>query len=197
MTKLYLGLSLSDNSNNDSGLAIINEDNEIIRLEKFSKMQDIEAFFNKYEDLENLHICVSLAWNNSMLNGKWRILSKPYQLLQGTNIVNRDNWAQRYSHRGKDFFANLAKKSASFNRFEVYLTRQSMGLNSGFKERTPADCKFLQGALKSLYHVDCMQSNMMPMSQLEAVVGALLAQKLQTKTPNVLFEFNESKVVNI
>lgn len=195
MTKLYAGLSLADNSNNYSGLVVLNDDNEIVNLEKFLKMQEIENFFNNYK--EDLNICVALPWNNSMLNGKWRITSKPYQRLEGTNVLNRDNWIQRYSNRGKEFFTKLASRTESFNYFETYLTRQAMGLTSGFKERTPADCKFLQGALKSMYGIDCQQTNMMPMAQLEAIVGALLAKKYANdEKTSVLFEFNDINVIN-
>ena len=59
-----------------------------------------------------------------------------------------------------------------------------MNLNSCYKERSPADCKFLQQTLKFEYGLD-LPTNMMPMSQLEAVVGAILAREKSENPQNV------------
>ena len=92
----YIGLSLASGSTVDSVLAVLDEDNQIILLDKFYKMNDIIFFFENYSSLNNSKICVSLPWDRTMLEGKWRVLSKPYQLVStNPNIPNRDNWTQR------------------------------------------------------------------------------------------------------
>lgn len=182
----YIGLSLASGSTVDSGLAVLDEDNQIILLDKFYKMNDIIFFFENYSSLNNSKICVSLPWDRTMLEGKWRVLSKPYQLVStNPNIPNRDNWTQRYSNRGSDFLKELTERGIEVNRFELFLTRQSMHLNSCFKERSPADCKFLQQTLKIEYGFDELPVNMMPMSQLEAIVGAILAKEARYAPENI------------
>jgi len=195
----YIGLSLASTSAMDSGVAILDEDNNLILVDKLYKMHDIIHFFENFSSLKYSKICVSLAWDKTMLNGKWRILSKPYQLVAtNPNMPNQDNWTQRFTTRGAEFFKSLIESGAEVNRFELYLTRQSMHLNSSFKERSPADCKFLQQTLKNEWGID-LPANMMPMSQLEAIVGALLAKE-KAKNPNnikTLFQFKETDVIDV
>lgn len=134
-----------------------------------------------------------------MLNGKWRILGKPYQLVATNPLMpNREGWTQRYSTRGCEYFKSLVEKGVEVNRFELYLTRQSMNLNSCYKERSPADCKFLQQTLKYEWGLD-LPANMMPMSQLEAIVGALLARENAKNPQNVkvVSSFKDFNVIDI
>lgn len=173
----YVGLSLAASSGMDSGVAILDEDNNLIHVDKLYTMNDVMFFFDNFPSLKYSKICVSLVWDRTMLNGKWRILGKPYQLVSTNRLIpNRDSWTQRYSTRGCEYFKSLIEKGVEINRFELYLTRQSFHLNSCYKERSPADCKFLQQTLKYEWQLD-LPSNMMPMSQLEAIVGAIFSKR--------------------
>ena len=197
----YLGLSLTSGSTLDTGLAIIDEADNIIMIDKFYKMNDVIHFFENFSSLKQSKICVSLPWDKTMLNGKWRVLSKPYQMVATNPLMpNQDNWTQRYSTRGAEFFKSLQEEqSIDVNRFELYLTRQSLHLNSCFKERSPADCKFLQQALKYEWGYEDLPVNMMPMSQLEAIVGAILAKE-NTKNPSnikVVSHFRGLNVIDV
>lgn len=115
------------------------------------------------------------------------------------NLLNRENWTQRYSTRGCEYFKSLLDNGIDICRFELYLTRQKLSLSSYFKERTPADCKFLQNALKTEYQFEDIPPNMMPMSQMEAVVGALIMRERATHPDNIhkIFDFNGIDVINI
>ncbi len=195
----YVGLSLTAGSTMDTGLAVLDEDYNLIMVDKLYKMNDVIFFFENFSSLKQSKICVSLPWDRTLLNGKWRILSKPYQLVAtNPNIKNIDNWTQRYSTRGCEFFNSLQEQGIEVNRFELYLTRQSLHLNSCFRERTPADCKFLQQVLTNEWGID-LPVNMMPMSQLEAIVGAILAME-NTKNPDnikELFTFKGKRVIDV
>lgn len=195
----YIGLALSASSGMDSGVAVLDEDNNLILVDKLYTMNDVMFFFDNYPMLKYSKICVSLVWDRTMLNGKWRILGKPYQLVATNPLMpNREGWTQRYSTRGCEYFKSLTEKGIEVNRFELYLTRQSMNLNSCYKERSPADCKFLQQALKYEFGLE-LPVNMMPMSQLEAIVGALLARE-NTKNPQnvkIVSNFKDFNVIDI
>ncbi|MCM1010706.1 MAG: hypothetical protein NC390_07525 [Fusobacterium sp.] len=195
----YVGLSLTAGSTMDTGLAVLDEDYNLIMVDKLYKMNDVMFFFENFSSLKQSKICVSLPWDRTLLNGKWRILSKPYQLVAtNPNIKNIDNWTQRYSTRGCDFFNSLQEQGVEVNRFELYLTRQSLHLNSCFRERTPADCKFLQQVLTNEWGID-LPVNMMPMSQLEAIVGAILAMENSKNPDNIkeLFTFRGQRVIDV
>ena len=195
----YIGLALSASSGMDSGVAVLDEDNNLILVDKLYTMNDVMFFFDNYPMLKYSKICVSLVWDRTMLNGKWRILGKPYQLVATNPLMpNREGWTQRYSNRGCEYFKSLVEKGIEVNRFELYLTRQSMNLNSCYKERSPADCKFLQQTLRYKWGLD-LPANMMPMSQLEAIVGALLARENAKNPQNVkvVSSFKDFNVIDV
>lgn len=199
MNHYFIGLMLASGANTESGVAVLDRNNEIILLDKLFSMQDVQHFFENFSSLKNSQVCVSLPWDNSMLNGKWRVLSKQYQLVSSNdNFQNVDNWTQRFSNRGSDYFNSLVEEGVKINRFELYLTRQALKLDSCFKERSPADCKALQNALKVKYGFSTLLSNMMPMAHLEALVGAILAKNISennNKPEKPLFEFNGLPVI--
>ena len=188
----YIGLSLSASSGMDSGVAVMDEDCNLILVDKLYTMNDVMFFFDNYPMLNYSKICTSLVWDRTMLNGKWRILGKPYQLVSTNPLIpNREGWTQRYSTRGCEYFKSLTEKGIDVDRFEIYLTRQSLNLNSCYKERSPTDCKFLQQTLKYEWGME-LPINMMPMSQLEAIVGAILARE-KAKNPNNIRVISKSK----
>ena len=93
---------------------------------------------------------------------------------------------------------SLIEEGIEVNRFELYLTRQSLHLNSFYRERTPADCKFLQQVLTNEWGID-LPVNMMPMSKLEAIVGAILAMENNKNPDNIkqLFTFRGQRVIDV
>ena len=203
MEHYFIGLMLSSGANTESGVAVLDRNNEIILIDKLFSMQDVQHFFDNFSSLKNSQICISLPWDNTMLNGKWRVLSKQYQLIgSNDNFQNTDNWTQRFSNRGSDYFNTLIEQGAKINRFELYLTRQALKLDSCFKERSPADCKALQNALRIKCGYSSLPSNMMPMAELEAIVGAILAKNISEENEKTvkfeekpLFEFNGVPVI--
>ena len=196
----YVGLSLAATSSMDSGVAVLDENNKIILIDKLYKMSDVIFFFENFSSLKNSKVCISVPPDKTMLEGKWRILSKPYQLVStNEHIPNRDNWTQRHSNRGSEYFMELTQRGITVNRFDIYLTRQSLHLNSCYKDRSPADCKFLQQALRYEWGFDELPSNMMPVSHLEGIIGAILAKKydLSPQEMSVIYKFRGLDVIDI
>ena len=178
MAKFYIGLSLGPASTVESGVAVMQDDGTLSYVDKLFSMNDVIYFFENFHSLKDSVVMVSLPWDNAMLNGKWRVLSKPYQRIhENTMFRNADNWMQRFSPRGSDYLSKLVEQGVDVVRFEVYLTRQKLNLYSNYKERSPADCKFYQSALKLNYGFSNLPNNMMPVAQLEAITGALLAKE--------------------
>ena len=194
-----VGLSLGASSSIESGVAVRElTSGKLIHIDKLFSMSDIQLFFDNYVSIKNSVICVSLPWDNTLLEGKWRVLSKQYQLIHNDEgmFLNRDNWMQRFSTRGSDLFSKLSEQGADIVRFEVYLARQKLNLYSNYKERSSADCKFLQSTLKFEYGFDTLPANMMPVGELEAIVGTILAEKKFKQETKEIFEFKSLPVIN-
>lgn len=194
-----VGLSLGPTSSVESGIAVREiASGKLIYVDKLFSMNDVNLFFENYPSLKNSAICVSLPWDNTMLEGKWRVLSKPYQMIHTLgNFPNSDNWMQRFSTRGSDLLLSLKEQGCDVSRFEVYLTRQKLNLYSNFKERSSADCKFLQGTLKTEFGFEELPANMMPVAQLEAIVGTILAEEKLNGNTKEIFNFKDLSVINI
>ena len=54
----------------------------------------------------------------------------------------------------------------------------AFGNGYAFRERTPVDCKALQDTLRIKYNMRELPVNMLPVAQLEAILGAILAQMI-------------------
>jgi len=200
MIQFAVGMSLGPSSSVESGVAVMEiKTGRLIYVDKLFSMSDVQLFFDNYNSIKDSIFCISLPWDNTMMEGKWRVLSKPYQFIHEheEEFINKDNWMQRFSPRGSELFLNLKNDGVDISRYEVYLTRLQMNLYSNFKERSSADCKFLQSALKLEHGFNELPSNMMPVAQLEAIVGALLGRaKLEGKTKEI-FTFRNLSVLNL
>ncbi|MBQ9688884.1 hypothetical protein IJV79_04540, partial [bacterium] len=161
MKKYFIGLTLAPSSIVDSGVVVVDRNNEIIFMDKLYTMNDVRFFFENFASLKDSQVCVSIPQDNTLINGKWRLLSKHYQMVNSNDrILNTDNWTERFSHRGSDLFLELKEKGISINRYGIYLTRQALGLVSHIKDRSPGDCKFLQTMLKTRFGFENLPSNM-------------------------------------
>lgn len=200
MIQYSVGMSLGPSSSVESGVAVREiATGKLIYVDKLFSMSDVQLFFDNYSSIQNSVFCISLPWDNTMMEGKWRVLSKPYQLIHENEdrFLNRDNWMQRFAPIGSELFMKLKEEGADISRFEVYLTRQKFNLYSNFKERSSADCKFLQSALKYEYNFDSLPANMMPVAQLEAIVGCLLGEEKLKNNTGKIFEFRGLDVINL
>ena len=200
MIQYSVGMSLGPSSSVESGVAVREiATGKLIYVDKLFSMSDVQLFFDNYSSIQNSVFCISLPWDNTMMEGKWRVLSKPYQIIHENEdrFLNRDNWMQRFAPRGSELFMKLKEEGADISRFEVYLTRQKFNLYSNFKERSSADCKFLQSALKYEYNFDSLPANMMPVAQLEAIVGCLLGEEKLKNNTGKIFEFRGLDVINL
>ena len=198
MTEYYIGMSLSPASTIETGVVELDERNTLILVDKLFSMNDVQFFFDNFSSLKQSKVCVSLPWDNTLMTGKWRILSKPYQMVTThKGFLNTEDWLDRYSYRGCDCINKLISNGIDVKRFDLYLSRLKLNLYSNFKQRSPADCKFLQSILKNEYGFVDIPTNMMPAGALEAVVGAIVARAYAKGETNIISEFAGVDVINV
>lgn len=198
MVNYYVGMSLSPSSTIETGLVVMDEDKNLILVDKLFSMNDVQHFFDNFSSLKNSKICISLPWDNTLMTGKWRILSKPYQLVTTHGgFLNNEDWLQRFSSRGCDYINKLIASGADIKRFDIYLSRLKLNLYSNFKQRSPADCKFLQNILKVEYGLSEIPANMMPAGALEAIVGAFVSKAYAENKTESIAKFRGVEVINL
>ena len=108
MTEYYIGMSLSPASTIETGVVVLDERNTLILVDKLFSMNDVQFFFDNFSSLKQSKVCISLPWDNTLMTGKWRILSKPYQMVTThKGFLNTEDWLDRYSSRGCDCINKL------------------------------------------------------------------------------------------
>lgn len=181
-----IGLSLAPNSNHNSAVCVLDNNRQIVLLDKLFFTDDIKLFFENSPCVKNSILMVSLAVDEQLLDGKWRIHSKNYKAIGELFKVNKNNWTNRLNDRLKDLLLSLNEKKCRVFRCNVNLLRQSYGLNPDYLEKTSLDCKSFQSGLKIKYGFDLMSDNLLPAANLEAILCALFAydikeNRVQTK----------------
>ena len=193
----FIGLSLSNSSNYDSSICVLDKFKKIVLLDKFYFGADIDYFFETSPYVANSIVGVNVAYDNSMLDGKWRIHSKNYKPLFDNFKINRDNWTNRILKRCSDTILKLKERNIKVIRCDINQLRMAYGLNSHFLNRTSIDCKNLQTSMKIKYGFSQMPDNMLPASSLEAVIIAMFTHDyvngVETK---VMFELDGIPVLS-
>lgn len=198
----FIGISLSGLSTIDSAIAVIDSKMNIISLEKMFSINDIKYFLENLAGKKNSIITVSIPENEIMLNSKWKYNSRTYDTVNfEKKIKNIEGWTNRYSFRGCDYFRELNNKGLDIFRFDVNNMKKVFGNCYAYREHTPIDCKSLQDTLRMKYGMRELPVNMLPVAQLEAILGAILSKFLYIKhpefEPQIIGEYEGLPIIGI
>lgn len=177
----YIGFSLAPNSSHTSSVCVIDKNKEIVLLDKLYFTDDIKLFFETSPFIKNSIIFAGLCPDESLLDGKWRIHSKNYKMIDGMFAINRNNWTNRYTPRLSDMFRELNAKTCPVYRCNLNLLRMAYGLSANYPEKTSLDCKNFQIGLKIKYGFSNMPDNLLPSTSLESILCALFAYDFDKK----------------
>lgn len=173
----FIGLSLSNSSNYDSSICVLDRNSNIVLLDKFYSAYDIDYFFETSPYIKNSIVCASIAYDNKMLEGKWRVHSKNYKLMGDYFKINKDDWTNRISKRCSETFRKLKENNIKIIRCDINQLRQAYGLCPHFLNRTSIDCKNLQISLKIKFDFTQLPENMLPASGLESIICAMFGME--------------------
>ena len=185
----FIGISLSGLSTIESAVAVLDKDLHVVTLDKLFSMSDVKYFLDNWAGKQNSVIMVSIPENEVMLSHKWKYNSRTYDLVNfDKQMINKDDWTNRYSKRGSEYFKELQDEGIDIFRFDVDNMKKFFGNCYAYRERTPIDCKALQDTLRMKYNMRELPVNMLPVAQLEALLGAFLAQMLVTKNKDFTYK---------
>ncbi len=198
----FIGISLGALSTIESAAAVLDKDMHVITLDKLFSMNDVKYFLENFAGIQNSVIMISIPENEVMLSQKWKYNSRTYDLVNfDKKMINREDWTNRFSSRGCEFFRDLSVKNIDIFRFDTDNMKKVMGNCYAYRDRTPVDCKALQDTLRIKYNMRELPVNMLPVAQLEAILGAVLANMLTFGSNDfeckILGEFEGLKVIGI
>lgn len=199
----FVGISLASGANLESGAAVMDRNKNLILLDKLFTIEDVKYFIGNFVGKPNAIFNISIPLNPTMLNAKWKLYSREYQLIQSSKLIDVEKleWTHRFSHRGCDYFRDLAIKGTDVFRFDIGELKSSFGISGIYKDRSPAECKFFQNALKFKFKIPDLPSNMIPAAQLEAILGAYLGFIMTDKNNEYSYkiksEYHNLKVVGV
>jgi hypothetical protein len=128
LKNFFMGISLSNSQNYDSSIAVLNKNKQIISMDKFYDIRDLEIFLDNYNSINETVFCASLPTDSSLLEGKWRIHSKNYKMLNNKFEVNKNNWTNRISKRGCEVLTKYKEEGAQIFRFDISQLRAAYKL---------------------------------------------------------------------
>ena len=181
----FIGIALGGLSTIESAAAVLDRNLNVIMLDKLFSMSDVKYFLDNFAGKQNAVILVSIPENEVMISSKWKYNSRTYQPVNlGKKMLNKVGWTNRFSTRGSEYFKELHETGIDVYRFDVDNMKKVIGNCYAYRERTPVDCKSLQDTLRIKYNMRELPVNMLPVAQLEAILGAFLAQKITTDDKN-------------
>lgn len=187
----FIGISLGGLSTTESAAAVLDKNLKVILLDKLFSMSDVKYFLDNFAGKQNAIILVSVPENEVMISSKWKYISRTYYPVNlNRKMMNRDNWTNRFATRGSEYFKDLSEEGYDIYRFDVDNMKKALSNGYAFKERTPIDCKALQDTLRLKYGMRELPVNMLPVAQLEAILGAFLGKEMAFPSN----DFNPQKI---
>lgn len=198
----FIGICLGSNNVTETAVAILDKSLNIITLDKLFSLTDIKYFFDTQVGRKQSLVCVTIPKNDTMISSKWKYLARTYHPVNlNSKIKNHDAWANRFSTRASDFLLEQQAEGLDMFRCDIDNLKKELASCYSFQDRTPIDCKTLQITLRSKFQIPNLPNNMLPVSQLEAILCAYFARMIvlgeEGKDFRELYEFCHMKVYGI
>jgi hypothetical protein len=174
----FVGISLSPLATADSGIAVMDKDLNILRIDKFYNIEDFTHYLTSFGPLDSCVFCIDLPKNINMVNGKWRYESRYTKMFKLRDYgENKFEWAERFSDRGTDVCDGLKRSGLEVYRHYSYFTKTKLDLLPPFKSRTPSAGRYLQLTIEDKLNIKGIPPSFLALSGLDAVIAAYAAWK--------------------
>ena len=113
----FVGISMSSAVTNESGIAVLDKNLNILRIDKFFNLNDLQTYIKRLAPAESIIISVDLPKNIIMFNGKWRQEAKNVRSLFNMPERTKYSWTARFSDRGSDLCDSLSSLNIDVCRY--------------------------------------------------------------------------------
>jgi len=175
---LFVGLDLAPVDSLETGIAVIDRDRKLVRMEKLESDRQIYTFLDSLGPKDGLIIALDIPKSLSFTS-KWRqqqIKMHPLRLL------NQDeaSGSRRFAKRADDIYHALTSKGFFVVNFFSHYAKLRYNLNVPYRSRSPQGCRALQAVIKENLKIRHISSNLAPSSILDAMIGAYIAWQVYT-----------------
>lgn len=172
----FIGISLSNGGNAETGIAIIDKQKNILRIDKVINIKHLKFALENISGIKNAIICVDLPSYSEFIDRKWRLNAKNTEPLKMNNQTFKVNdWTERFSDRGSDMCKKLTDEGLTIFRYLCPYTKNILHLDNLYKSRSPQDCRALQLALEESLGIQGITNNLIALSGINALIGAYTA----------------------
>lgn len=186
----FVGISLASSSQTESGIAVLDRNLNLLRVDKVFAINDLEPYIKNIAPADSLVICVDLPKNAASLTGKWRQEAKGVSFFKPRKVSETDyEWADRFSDRGSDLCKTLSSMEIDVYRYYCYFTKNILNLNPPYRSRTPVACKALQMNIQNYLKINYIPNNLIALSGLNAIIGAYTAWTIATSHEGKGYKF--------
>ncbi|MEI7474668.1 MAG: hypothetical protein WCK67_07795 [bacterium] len=197
----FIGISLSPLATADSGIAVMDKDLNILRIDKFYNIEDFTQYLSCFGPCDSSVFCIDLPKNIAIVNGKWRYESRYTKMFKlRDHGENKFVWAERFSDRGADFCDMLKGEGLDVYRHYSYFTKNSLDLLPPFKARTPSAGRYLQMTIEDKLNIKGIPPSFLALSGLDAVIAAYAAWKSVNTEENkgfkILGDYKEIPIIS-
>lgn len=194
----FVGISLNTSNLTETGLAVLDRDLNIIRIDKFYSVSDLDAYIQHNFTKTDTIISIDLPENQTQVDGKWRYETKKILPLSlSPHHKTGYKWTERHSERGSDNCKSLIEQGYEIHRYLGSSIKNSLGITAPFRDRTPQFAKYFQIALEHKFGIKGFSTNLMSLAALDALVGAYLSYQIWQGKQKVLGKFNEFDIVGL
>ncbi|MGD9580639.1 MAG: hypothetical protein AB7V50_04645 [Vampirovibrionia bacterium] len=197
--QFFIGIALGENPTTETGVAILNRNLDLLRVDKLFTNKEILTFINNFCGTLDATVCISLATSPNQFSSKWRQDEKNIHAFSLYESSEELIWTDRFSDRGNDIYQALNTMGISAYRYNVHLSKVRLNLIPPFKMRSQPGCKYLQTVIRDSLSVNNLPNNLIPIASLEAIIGGYAAWKMTTDVENqgyiFINSFKDQKVV--
>lgn len=166
---LFVGIDLAPIDTLETGIALLNRDKQLLRMDKLNDDAQIHHFIENVAPADNIVVTLDIP-KSLEIPTKWRqqeIKMHPLRLdVDGRELTDR------FASRAWEFYETARKKGIFIVAFFGHHAKMRYDIRIPYKVRSPAGCKALQRMIREELRVQDVPTNLAPSSVLDAMIAA-------------------------
>lgn len=185
---LFVGIDLAPNETLETGVAVVDRDRTMVRMDKIYSDDDILLFLENLGPSENLVVALDMPKSLS-IPGRWRQEEIKMHPLRLTRRETQET-TNRYAQRAKTLCDAIQARGILVFLYFNLTAKMRYEIIIPYRTRTPQGCRALQALIKLRLKIGNIPSNLAPSSVLDAMIGAYAAWTLYKGKDKQHFELS-------